>query len=65
MKSRIFLSLVQLIFLAVFVMHAASLIYGWELILGPWQAPMWGSWVALFVSLWLIRMAGKSKKEHR
>lgn len=47
------------IFLAVGAMHAARVFYGWNLTIDTWVAPMWVSWAAAVVALYLAFSAYK------
>jgi uncharacterized membrane protein len=64
MSEKIFMVLASLIFLMVGLAHAARLIFHLSVSLDGWAAPMWASWIALIVALYLavqgFRLAKKS-----
>ena len=41
------------IFLAIAVLHALRLVYGWEAVIGGWAVPMWFSWLGVVITLFL------------
>ncbi|MBI2639983.1 MAG: hypothetical protein HYW90_03810 [Candidatus Sungbacteria bacterium] len=41
------------IFLIIALLHALRLIYGWEAMIGGWMVPIWLSWLALAIGLFL------------
>jgi hypothetical protein len=38
------------IFTIVTFVHSLRLAFGWPLVLGTWQAPLWLSWFAVFLA---------------
>ncbi|RJQ21395.1 hypothetical protein C4580_02540 [Candidatus Woesearchaeota archaeon] len=38
------------IFTIVTFVHALRLAFGWPLVIADWQAPMWLSWLAVFLA---------------
>jgi hypothetical protein len=50
MTVRSYALVTSLIFLVVAIVHVARLIGQWEVMIGPWQFPAWGSIVAVIVS---------------
>jgi hypothetical protein len=64
MSQKTFSLLASVIFLIVALGHAARLTLKLPVSLGGWAVPMWVSWVALIVALYLasegIRLARKS-----
>lgn len=38
------------IFAIVTVVHALRLSYGWPVVIGSWAAPMWLSWLGVFLA---------------
>jgi hypothetical protein len=63
MSQKTFSILASVIFFIVALGHAARLIFNLPVSLGGWAAPMWVSWVALIVALYLasegVRLARK------
>jgi len=59
MNQRNFNQFTSVLFTAIFVVHALRLFYGWGAGINGWEAPMWLSWVALFVSGFLAWTAYK------
>ncbi|MGH9714228.1 MAG: hypothetical protein ACRD5M_13100 [Candidatus Acidiferrales bacterium] len=53
MSQKTFSMLASLIFILVAAGHAARLVFKWPVSLDGWAAPMWLSWVALVVALYL------------
>jgi hypothetical protein len=49
-SHRVYLILSGSIFLLVAVLHLLRLIYHWPVVLGPWIAPYWASYVGLPVA---------------
>lgn len=45
------------VFGLVTIVHALRLSYGWPFVIGNWTAPMWFSWLGVFIagslSVWL------------
>ena len=64
MKARAYLVISGSIFGIVAILHALRLINQWPLQLGPWSAPMWGSWVGVIATvilcLWAFRLSAKA-----
>jgi Na+/proline symporter len=64
MSQKIFSLLASVIFFVVALAHAARLVFKLPVSLDSWAAPMWVSWVALIVALYLasegFRLARKS-----
>ena len=38
------------------VLHALRLFYQWPLVIGHWEAPLWISWIAVFVGVSLAAL---------
>ncbi len=53
MNQRTFSLTVGVIFLAIAVLHALRILFGWEAIIGGLAVPTWVSWVALVVAGYL------------
>ena len=53
MKPKVYFMLSGVIFLAVAAMHLARLLSGWEVVLGQFNLPMWGSVLGLLLSGYL------------
>ena len=60
MTKKAYLLVSGAVFAAVSLLHLLRAINGWELRLGPWEAPMWASWagfvVAAALALWAHRL---------
>lgn len=50
------------IFGIVAIVHAIRLAYGWPLVIADWSAPMWLSWLAVFLAGSLSVLLWKSAK---
>jgi hypothetical protein len=65
MSSRCYLAISGVIFGIVAVLHLLRVVNGWALVLGPWSAPMWVSWLGIVVPailcIWAIRLATRSR----
>ena len=62
MSKRSYLSVVSFLFLAIAVLHILRVWYGWEGQIGTFVVPMWFSWVAIVVGLYLSWTGLKLKK---
>ncbi len=62
MRQKTFNFVVGIVFLAIFLLHGARLIYGWEAVIGGVILSVWVSWLALVVS-GLLAYAAFSKKK--
>lgn len=49
-KSTVKYKVAATVFAIVCFVHALRLAQGWPLVLGEWQAPMWLSWLAVFLT---------------
>jgi len=38
------------IFVVVAIVHLVRAVYGWELVIGGWEAPLWVSWLGVVVA---------------
>ena len=38
------------VFSLIMVLHVLRLLFGWEVVIGGWNVPLWVSWVAIAVS---------------
>lgn len=50
MKMKTYVTVSGLIFLAIAVLHALRLYYGWDAVIGGVAIPLWASWVAVIVA---------------
>ena len=50
MSQRTFVRIAGDVFAVVAVLHAARLVWQWEVVIAGWAVPSWVSWVALFVA---------------
>ena len=57
MKNEMYVRVSGIIFLIVGVVHAARSLYGWEANIGAWMVPMWVSWAATVIALFLASAA--------
>ncbi len=53
MPLRIYSLISAIIFLIVFAGHLLRLIFGWPLLIGGLDMPMWPSWIAMIVAAYL------------
>lgn len=53
MNQKTFSLVAGTIFLVIGLLHIARVIFAWEAAIGGWQVPMWLSWVAALVALYL------------
>ncbi len=53
MNQRTFSLVASVIFLLVAFVHALRLAFGWHAVVNTWAVPMWVSWVALGIGLYL------------
>ncbi len=50
MNSKQYANVTSWLFVAVFLVHGTRFVQGWDLVLGPWNIPLWVSGVgAAFV----------------
>lgn len=61
MTERTFRKVAGFIFLAIAVLHALRLVFGWEAVIGGWAVPGWVSVVALAAAGALAYLAFKPK----
>jgi len=61
MNRRSYCVITGIIFIVIALLHLLRIVYGWKVVIGPWTAPEWISWVALVVAGYLgyegIRLA--------
>lgn len=57
MSQRTFVRIAGDIFAVIAVLHAARLLWQWEVVIAGWVVPSWVSWVALLISGALASMA--------
>lgn len=53
MNQKTFCLVAGIIFLVIGFLHIARIIFGWEAMIEAWQVPMWLSWGAVVVGLYL------------
>ncbi len=53
MRQKVFLQTAAAIFTVVGVLHILRILNGWELQIGGFTAPMWASWVAMPIAIFL------------
>ena len=51
MSASVYLIVSGCIFGIVAILHLLRVINEWALVLGPWAAPMWASWVGIVIPL--------------
>ena len=51
--QKTYFPVTAVIFLAIAVLHALRLVYGWEAVIGGWAVPMWFSWLGVIIALFL------------
>lgn len=49
-SSRVLFSVVGVIMAVVAVAHFLRLVFGWSVVIGGWDAPLWVSWVGIIVA---------------
>ena len=62
LKKDTFIHVSGFIFLAVAVLHGLRVINEWEFSYDEWMVPMWVSWVAIILTLYLAYSAFQLKK---
>lgn len=60
--EKMYIKLTGTIFSIVAILHLLRLIFGWEVIMGNWQIPIWVSFVGVGVSGFLAYIAFKLSK---
>ena len=69
MSPRAYLIISGTIFGIVAVLHLLRVVNSWDLVLGPWSAPMWVSWLGTLVPavlcVWALRLASLNSREDR
>ena len=69
MSPRVYLIISGTIFGIVAMLHLLRAVNSWALVLGPWSAPMWVSWLGTMVPailcVWALRMALPNRREDR
>lgn len=62
--TKTYFVIASVLFLAIALVHALRLMFGWTAAVGSWVVPKWPSWVALivtlFLGLWSIRLRKRS-----
>lgn len=53
MNQKTFSLIASVIFLLIGLLHALRLALGWDAVVNTWAVPMWVSWVALVITLYL------------
>jgi hypothetical protein len=53
MNQKTFSFIAGVIFFMVAVLHALRIIYAWDAVIGGWPVPMWISWIATVVAIYL------------
>ena len=53
MNQKTFSLVASVIFLLIALIHALRLAFGWHAVVNIWAVPMWVSWVALAIALYL------------
>lgn len=57
MSNKSFSTVVGVVFSLIGLLHLVRAVYGWEALIGGWAAPLWASWVAVVVALYLAYSA--------
>jgi hypothetical protein len=63
MSQKTFTAITSAIFIIVALAHAVRLVMKWPVVLNGWDAPMWVSWAALVVTLYLASQGFKLAKK--
>ena len=64
MNDKVFHAVAGIIFALVALGHVLRIYFGWSVVIGDWNAPMWISWLAVIVAGGLTYFA-LSLKVHR
>ena len=63
MSSRTYLVISGTVFGIVAALHLLRVVNGWAVVVGPWSAPMWVSWLGTLVPavlcVWAFRLASR------
>ncbi|MGB3563779.1 MAG: hypothetical protein WBH75_03605 [Thermoanaerobaculia bacterium] len=63
MSSRAYLVISGTIFGFVAILHLLRVVNSWAVVVGPWSAPMWISWLGTLVPVvlcvWALRLASR------
>ena len=51
---KTYVTIAGIVFLIAFVLHLIRSIAGWQLVLGPYNIPMWISWLAVIITAVLV-----------
>lgn len=62
LKKDVYLQVSGLVFLAAAILHGWRALNGWELVYNEWMVPVWASWVAAAILLYLAYNAFYLKK---
>ncbi|MDP3953729.1 MAG: hypothetical protein Q8P99_02835 [bacterium] len=49
MKQKEYITFSGLLFTVVALVHLLRAVYGWPVVIGGWDLPMWASWLAVVV----------------
>jgi hypothetical protein len=63
MAPRQYFTITLAVFVLVALLHALRILYGWDIVIGGWLLPIWGSWVALVVAIILVTATMKLLKK--
>lgn len=64
MKQKDFALIAGMIFLLISVLHGLRIMYGWPAMIGGMEVPMWVSWVAIGIALYLAYIGIKMGKRN-
>ena len=53
MNQKIFSLVAAVVFFLVALLHVLRLAYGWSAVIGGWTVPIWVSWAALVIAVFL------------
>ena len=53
MSQKTFSFVAAVIFLLIALLHVLRLVYGWAAVIGGWTVPIWVSWAALVIAIFL------------
>jgi hypothetical protein len=62
MKQNLFYSITGIIFSLIAAIHLLRIFYGWDAVIGGWSLPMWPSWLAVIIAVFIAYNAFKLKK---
>lgn len=62
MNHKTYTSVTMVIFTIVALLHVARIVWGFDLTIGTWSAPLWLSWIGAIVAAFLAYTAYKFQR---